>query len=316
MHIIDFHHHHIEPAAALALACYAEERAHTTILPQADFTPLLRSLSENGLGVAAFDQGRMIGFLLCCEPFDHAFRATDARGVFSPMGAHASITERRSAIYATMYQAAAIKWVKAGAVSHAICLYAHDEELQQLFFYYGFGIRCMDAMRPMAPIACAPCEGFDLRELPRAEYASVYPMDLALNAHYCTSPFFMNRTPDTREEFLADCLQEDTRIFVARRGDELCAFLKISPIGEACVATGSDYRHITGAYCLPEYRGTGLYQNLLSHAVSVLQEEGIRRLGVNFESFNPAGRGFWLKHFSAYTHSAVRRIDERITQRL
>jgi len=41
-----------------------------------------------------------------------------------------------------------------------------------------------------------------------------------------------------------------------------------------------------------------------------LKALGYTRLGVIFESFNPSGSGFWLKHFTAYTHSVVRRIDE------
>jgi len=35
------------------------------------------------------------------------------------------------------------------------------------------------------------------------------------------------------------------------------------------------------------------------------------RLGVDFESINPTAWGFWLKYFDAYTHSVVRRIDEK-----
>jgi len=316
LHIIDFCDHYTDSAAALALSCYEAERAHCPVLPEADFIPQLRSLAENGLGVTAFDQGRMIGFLLGCGPFDHAFRATDARGVFSPMGAHAAIPERREAVYAAMYQAAADKWVRAGALSHAICLYAHDEALQRLFFYNGFGVRCIDAIRPMTPIDCPPCEGISLAELPQKDYAAVYPLDLALNEHCCASPFFMNRTPDTLDQFLAGCLQEDTRIFAARRAGEVCAYLKISPAGETCVAGGSSYRHITGAYCLPPYRGTGLYANLLNFAIAALREDGVTRLGVDFESINPVGRSFWLKHFAAYTHSVVRRIDEHILRRI
>ena len=75
---------------------------------------------------------------------------------------------------------------------------------------------------------------------------------------------------------------------------------------------GDTYRHIRGAYCLPEHRGKGLYQNLLNFTISVLKREGYTKLGVDFESFNPTARGFWLKYFTAYTNSVVRRIDERI----
>ena len=60
----------------------------------------------------------------------------------------------------------------------------------------------------------------------------------------------------------------------------------------------------------PEYRGKGVYQNLLNFIMSKLKAEGYVRLGVDFESINPTAWGFWLKHFTAYTHSVVRRADE------
>ena len=76
------------------------------------------------------------------------------RGIFSPMDANAVASKNRPQIYAAMYQAAREKLIKTGAVSHAICLYAHDEELQQQFFRYGFGLCCLDGIRPMESINC------------------------------------------------------------------------------------------------------------------------------------------------------------------
>jgi spore germination protein YaaH len=54
----------------------------------------------------------------------------------------------------------------------------------------------------------------------------------------------------------------------------------------------------------------------LNNAINTLKTEGYTGLGVDFESINPSGSGFWLKYFDAYTNSVVRRIDERIMQRL
>lgn len=315
MDIFNFERHHINEAATLALTNYYDERRFVQDLPQECDIPDLNSYAENGLGVAAFEGGKMIGFLCCCEPFDNAFRATDVRGIFSPMGANAAVFENRSNIYAAMYQAAGTKWVQSGAVSHAICIYAHDEMLQQQFFRYGFGLRCLDAIRPMEWIGCKPCADYEFAELPKTECHSIYPLHLALNRHYCESPFFMNRKSETQEEFLISSMPEEIRYFVAKQNGKICAFLRISASGETFVATGNHYRHITGAYCLPEHRGKDVYQNLLNFAISTLKGEGYTRLGVNFESFNPTGRGFWLKYFTAYTNSVVRRIDERITQR-
>ena len=70
--------------------------------------------------------------------------------------------------------------------------------------------------------------------------------------------------------------------------------------------------NICGAYCLPEYRGTGAAQAVLEHMLCTFQTEGFNRLGVDCESFNPTALGFWRKYFDAYTYSVVRRIDENI----
>ena len=71
----------------IALANYYDKRQYVKELPQMCDVPDLYGFAENGLGVAAFENEKMIGFLCCCEPFDNAFRATDVRGIFSPMGA-------------------------------------------------------------------------------------------------------------------------------------------------------------------------------------------------------------------------------------
>lgn len=121
----------------------------------------------------------------------------------------------------------------------------------------------------------------------------------------------MNRTPDTPESFAQNCLTENARYFVAKHNDELCGFVKISDAGEAFVASGAEYRHIRGAYCLPEHRGKGVYQNLLNFVIATLKAQDYTRFGVDFESFNPTAYSFWLKYFTVYTHSMVRRVDER-----
>lgn len=314
MDILNFEKQHIKEATALALENYDNERQFVKELPQVCDVPFLNYFAGNGLGVAAFENEKMVGFLCCGSPFDNAFRSTDVTGIFSPMGANAAVSENRSKIYAAMYQAAGLKWVKAGAVSHAICLYAHDEVLQRQFYRYGFGLRCIDAIRPMELIDCEPCANYDFVELSQDEYDFVYPLYLALNHHYLKSPFFMNRKSETQEAFRDSSMQEGVRYFVAKQSDKIYAYLKISASGETFVAAGKNYRHIDGAYCIPEHRGKGVYQNLLNFAISALKKDGYTHLGVDFESLNPTAWGFWLKYFTAYTNGVVRRIDERITQ--
>ncbi|MBR4742707.1 MAG: GNAT family N-acetyltransferase [Oscillospiraceae bacterium] len=315
MIIRDFEPKHTEEAEEIALGAYHRERAFTKELPEVSGIPILKALSGNGFGVAAFEDGKMVGFLCSVEPFENVFRSTDVRGVFSPMGANGAVMENHGRIYAALYQAAAEKWVKAGAMSHAICLYEHDEEAKRQLFRYGFGLRCADAIRPMETVDCDACSGYAFMELPGEEYASVYPLYLALNAHYCSSPVFMNRKPETRDAFLDSLERNQERIFAAKTDGEYCAYMQVSDEGETFAASGKSYRHITGAYCMPEHRGRGVYKNLLNYVIQTLKTEGYTRLGVDFESINPSGSGFWLKYFHAYTGSVVRRIDERILER-
>ena len=278
--------------------------------------PNLSPFVENGLGVAAFDGNDMVGFLCGIGPFQNAFRSTDAIGVFSPMGGNGVAGENRARIYARMYQAAGEKWAYAGAASHAICVYAHDKEAQEQFFRYGFGMRCIDAVRGMAPISCAPCEGYEFTELEKDEYQKVFPLELMLNKYQCTSPYFLSRKPNTLESFIDSYIKNDERFFAVKYQGELCAYLMTASGGDTFIADDPGYVDMGGAFCLPEHRGKGVYQNLLNLVIAVLAKEGYTRLGVDFESINPLGSGFWLKYFDSYAHSVVRRIDEyAITKR-
>ncbi|MBP3650406.1 MAG: GNAT family N-acetyltransferase [Clostridia bacterium] len=312
MNLIPFEKQHIPQAQELALACYNEERLLVAALPALTAIPNLDQYAGNGLSVAAVEGEQLVGFLCGCPPFPNAFRSTTATGIFSPMGAHAALARDRETIYARMYQAAAETWVQAGAVSHGICLYAHDQAAQRQFFRYGFGMRCVDAIREMNPTPITTCPGYTFTELPQTDWAQVYPLELALHEHYLQSPFFMRRQPDTLEGFLSASTQQHARYFAAKQQGSLCAYVKITGEGETFLAGGDGYRHVHGAYCQPKHRGQGLYAHLLHFAMDALRQDGCTRLGVDYESINPTAWGFWGKHFDAYTHSVVRRIDENI----
>ncbi len=90
----------------IALANYYDERQYVKELPQVCDIPDLYGFAENGLGVAAFENEKMIGFLCCCEPFDNTFRVANVRGIFSLMGANVAVSKNSLQIYAAMYQAA------------------------------------------------------------------------------------------------------------------------------------------------------------------------------------------------------------------
>ena len=310
MNIIDFESCHIEPAVRIAKQNYEEERGFVPALPLVDTMPDMKPFADNGLGVAAFEEDTMLGFLCAVGPFENAFRSTNATGVFSPMGANGAIGKKCADIYARMYQSAAEKWVRAGASSHAICLYAHNEEVQGKFFRYGFGIRCADAVRAVKEITTPARHENDICELLPEEYQLIFPLNKLLIEHLHSSPSFMCYPSINDEQLFKMVVSPNVRYFATIREKQIIAYIKIANGGENFACDAPDMISICGAYCLPEYRGTGITKDLLSFVIEKLRSEGYARFGVDFETFNPPACGFWTKYFTAYTYSVVRRIDE------
>jgi hypothetical protein len=152
---------HIEQTLGIAKDNYEKERKSVPILPR--FVEFLdfSAFGKNGLGVSAFDENKMVGYLCCYDPFEKASGTTNAIGVWSPT--------------------------------------------------HGNGIIDCD---------------YNISELEHNEFHLIFQIGILLDDHMAASP------------------------------------------------------------------------------------KNNRLLGVDFESFNPTASDFWLKYFTEYTHSVVRRIDD------
>ncbi|NJD04164.1 MAG: GNAT family N-acetyltransferase [Ruminiclostridium sp.] len=304
--IKDFTCDHIKAAAQLAKQNYKEERDFVPVLPPTLIMPDLAQFADNNMGVAAFENSVMVGFLCSYSPINKPFQLENVMGAYSPICGNAAIGENRADIYAKMYQAAAEKWVQAGTYNHAITLYAHDTTAQRQFFEYGFGLWGIDAIRPMEEITTPPCHGIAFVELQPQAFTNTLALQNALVKHFRQSPMFIRFSLHTEETLYKEAVELPFRYFAAKENGKIIAYLRVLMDGAI-----HGRQNICGAYCLPEYRGKGVYQNLLNGVISTLKSEGYKQLGVDFESFNPTARGFWLKYFTAYTCDVVRRIDDQ-----
>lgn len=309
MQIIDFTKEWLPEAYRLAEENYKEAREVLPLLPDAPIPPL-EYFAENGLGTAAVEDGCLLGFLGCFEPWSPAFCTPDTVGMFSPLHAHAVQKENRERIWQRLYQSAGAKWAKVGGESHAIALYSHDIAAQKALYQYGFGARCADFIRTLTPITTACPTQIRFAELSAAETTALHPMRSALVDHLGQSPTFMVHTADELRLFLERRETEPPRMFAAFDGERPIAYIELTDEGENFASCAPNTANICGAYCLPEYRGQGIAQALLDHLIRTVQKEGILRLGVDCETFNPTAINFWRKYFTQYTVSVVRRIDE------
>ena len=316
--ILDFNENHIDQALLIAREGYERERRIIDILPEQVEFPDFSVFLDNGLGVAAFDGEQMLGYLCCYGPFEKAFGSTNAIGVWSPLHANGLRHGGHKNVFARMYQTAAAKWVGQGATSHAITFYAHDEVIQSQLYRYGFGLRCLDTIRAMKEIDTEKPDNdgkYRLTELGHDEFHLIFPIGLLLSQHMADSPIFLRYGEEKIEDghehkFAAWQIDEGYRYFAAWDGGKIIAYLRLHDEGENFIGDAAPMQHIHGAYCFPQYRGQGIFQGLLNCVIKTLRAEGQTLLGVDFESFNPTASGFWLKYFSEYTHSVVRRVDE------
>ena len=314
MEIVTLNKKHALDAAKLAAAQYNAEREKVTILPDmADLELLAGSISklcENGLGIAAIDGGHLVGYMAGYGPLKNYFGNSD--GIFSPIEGNAAISENKAKIYTLLYQNTAEVWVRHGLLSHVIAVHSHNDEAVSCLFHLGFGIRCVDAIRPAQSIDSKTLKGYEFRECTSSDADILAVFENKIMLHLRTSPIFMPRKADITAAEIIKSMDDGERYFMVSHEDTPAGFIKIGGEGENFACAAPDMENLCGAYLLPEYRSSGIFTGFLSYVCQKIKAEGYIRLGVDYESFNPQGNAFWQKHFTPYTYSMARRIDERI----
>ena len=311
MKVIPFKSEHIQQAVRLAELNFKEENNRLqNILPKANL-PDLSQFADNNLGVAAFDGDTMLGFICCYGPCHNLFGKSD--GIYSPVHANAAVHANRQKIYSAMYQFASNIWVENKLLSHSITLYANDSDAINSFFDNGFGKRCVDAAMDMNKYSYVLKNVEHLRELHKSKFSKVHKLSNLTNEHLQRPPAFMPRKPVCLDKFMEN-LADDTRIFVTKKDNEIIGFIKAQSDGETFISQNKHMMNITGAYVLDKYRGMNIASDLINYTVDALKKDGDTHLGVDYESINPTANSFWQKHFTPYTYSLTRRIDERIIE--
>lgn len=305
-----------EDAAKLAQSSLIRQCAATPALPAAERVPVsaerLAGMFAAGPGFAAFERGRLVGFLSFLPPFRQHFGKV--RGVYSPLGANAAAEgPGRGRLLSRLFEHASRELVEEAVLSFALTNYANDREGNRSWILNGFGIRCADAVRLLdGTERFDPSDGLVYEEIPPCEAGRLYELKCGLIRHLRNSPVWFPVPGIFREAFEAECREGGDRFFVVRDGARPVGYLEVTEEGENFISESGEMRNLCGAYVEPEYRGRGVARNLLFFLCETLKREGETRLGVDCETLNPAALRFWEKYFTIYTYGFVRRLDERI----
>lgn len=305
---------HVNTAVDLVISAYKEEREALPFLPTAeDFVyPLsqsIKSLFTHGSGIAAIRGNELVGFLAGWQ-IEELFGKE--KGVYIPLFGNGAITEQRKHIYQEMYQHAAGLWTKKGLLSHVATFFAHDQKTIDTWFWMGFGLRCVDAIRRVSPITTLNSD-IIIRKAALDDVPVLAELHREHNHYYKHSPIFMPREDEDPVLDLTEWLAAKNRhLWIAYSAEEPVGYMRIQPAAESFVSEHPAVMNITGAYVSPDARKSHIGTALLETVQQWLQKNGFSLCGVDFESFNTLGSNFWQKYFTPYTYSMVRRIDERI----
>jgi hypothetical protein len=202
----------------------------TLELPDAAATRL-DGLFRNCTGGMVREQDQLGGYLGWYILDD--FRGTGRRAAYCPVWGHATTPEGAAEIYRALYRAASRQWCAAGCEVHALSVLASDEEARDAWFWNGFGLTVVDAIRPTS------CLG--VTRLPRGPIRKARPDDAETVAalerehwhHYTQPPVLMPVDPpadaDTLRSFLADPV---AGYWLAFRGEEPVGFLRFETNAE------------------------------------------------------------------------------------
>jgi GNAT superfamily N-acetyltransferase len=267
----------------------------------------IKGLLDARPGLVALENGQLVGY--CTWLVANHFRNTERRGAYCPEWAHAAAMGRQPAVYRALYREAARQWAAQGCEVHAITLLAHDQEALQTWFWSGFGMGTVDAVRPMQPLEGFRKTKLTIRRAVAADAEALESLDREHCQYYTQSPVFMALPKsDQAEEFRMFLAAPKNSVWLAEADNRLVGFLRLDGYENdgADALSSPEMVKINGAYVLPAYRGQGANSAMLDAALRHHAKLGLRCCAVDFEAFNPEAAAFWLRHFQPVCLSVMR----------
>jgi len=310
----------LDSCIALLRSAYKEEKDQQEDLPSFDKqeSRIVKNLQKihqaNHHHYALYYKEEMVGFMM-----GHVFPSLwgTSKGFYVPLHAHAVDKNHRKKGDQMLYTFASQRLVKEEILSHAITLYYHDEKSINTWFHLGFGLRLIDSLKKLKDFPSPKLDpNLELSELTKETIRDFLHLAEDFHFYFEQAPLFMPQEPQDEEKALKNFLQKEEHYLYGLYYDKKpISYMKLRPIGENVLSYDENFIHVCGLYVDPSFQSKGIASSFLYLVCKKMQEKGYKLLGVDFESFNTKGANFWHKHFTPYTYTLTRRIDEGIVKK-
>ena len=327
LEVLNLRESHLEAAAALVTRRYAALRETVPCMPSRYgdidiILPMILDIPGREQGVAAIDDGILVGFLLGLDI--GTWRGV--RSVMSPEYANGAELENSRRIYAEMYAYQSARWVAEGFGMHIACMLANDADGIESWNWLGFGLAAVDGARDLESIArdldpvSEPTTGIEIRRATSNDVQQILALEESLKRHLAAAPTFLSHgSVDTRagyEKWLAD---PANALWLAEPanapplpgiGQESVAFMKQGPASEdACtIILDEATTSIVGAYTVETMREAGIATKLLDRCLDFGRSQGYSRCTVDLEPMNVPAARFWMRYFQPVCISLARYV--------
>jgi GNAT superfamily N-acetyltransferase len=309
MNVEPFDGHHAHDAATIFVAALDGLRREVPALAR-DFANvgLIRDKLSSMSGSVALEGRSLVGYLTSWFPIA-SFRHTERVGAYVPAWGHGVAADAdAAAVYRALYRALSATWASARCDVHAITLLAGDPRTIDTWFWAGFGMGTIDAVRPMDPIRLPPPVGYRVRAAGSDDVAALAILDAEHVRHYSDPPVFMTHPPaDDAAAWSAFLAGNGNTAWLAEDADGPFAFIRFDrTFGGSDVTASTDGVFIRGAYARAAHRRRGAASAILDAALRHYAEGGLTCCAVDFEAFNPEAAAFWTRSFTPVCYSLMR----------
>ncbi|MGA2210394.1 MAG: GNAT family N-acetyltransferase [Acidimicrobiales bacterium] len=294
--IVAFEDDHVAGAAEVLGARHRAHRERQRLLPDvADFRAQVESARADATGVAALQDGEVVGYLLgaCRE---------------DPLGAHiwsdiAGHAVREAETIPHLYAAAAKSWVESGLSRHYVFVPAVAEMIRP-WFRLSFGASGALAVRAVADEEASAAPGPVSVRLGRpGDARRAAQLTRLLQEELTESPSFSGRTVPSEHELIVawNRMSEDPLLthFVAERSGK--AGLVPEVVGHVVLRRrpADDLRILATSVDLsqmvtePAVRGLGVGRALTAHALRWARESGYSAMTIDWRMTNLVAARFW-----------------------
>ena len=307
--IIGLETEHLEDAAKLVCERFRALRERMPVLPERyeETGPILENLVsiQEEPGVAAFREGKMIGFMTGIEIAEFMGK----RSAYSPEWANATAIGEKCGVYEAMYASLASHWVANGCYTHLVSLMGNDLEGLDAWIWLGFGLVAVDALKDLSRVEG---NGVDV-QLRRADIEDLELVTAFLHKlddHLAAPPIYWPHQTELEEAWLSN---PEKAMWLAYEGGNALGCMGFeSGYDEGCIILQDEKTiSISSAFTNEDARGGGVATALLNKGLAWASERGYTRCALDFEAMNSQARRFWLRWFEPACYSLMRVLNER-----